>query len=70
MFHLSLICLSLDSSYPGSRFKDEVTDYYYAGEQSRAQKHSVPGARSSLHHHSQAYDDQPSPTYARQRKGL
>ena len=50
MFHLRIVLriLSLsrlDSSYPGGRFKDEVTEYYYGGDDPhRQQKQYAPRA--------------------------
>jgi len=49
-FHLFVL---IDCTYPGSRFKDEVTEYYYGSDDNR----HTPVSKPSFHHHLETLDD-------------
>ena len=58
-----------DCSYPGSRFKDEVTEYYYGGENNRQQQQYTPAVKSPFQNHVHTLDDRYGRTYTTNNKG-
>jgi hypothetical protein len=52
-----LFFLCLDCTYPGSRFKDEVTEYYYASDDSR----HTPVPKSSFQNHLETLENRHGP---------
>ncbi|CAF1174723.1 unnamed protein product [Adineta ricciae] len=57
-------------SYPGSRFKDEVTDYYYGGLDDKQQQHHpyAPTPKPSYQNYAQLPDERYDRTYNPQNK--
>lgn len=55
-----LISLILDCTYPAGRFKDEVTEYYYGGDDNRHTPVSKPSFQNHLNKLDDRYD-QPRP---------
>jgi hypothetical protein len=59
-FHFQFILIrffDLDCTYPGSRFKDEVTEYYYGGDENR----HTPVSKPSFQNHLETLDDRYGP---------
>ncbi|CAF3510814.1 unnamed protein product [Rotaria sordida] len=50
-------------SYPGSRFKDEVTEYYYGRDDNRQQYQHTPVSKSSFQNHLQTLNGNYGQTY-------
>jgi hypothetical protein len=59
----------IDCTYPGSRFKDEVTDYYYGGENNRQEQYYTPASKPSFQNHLHTLDDRYGQTYHTHHKG-
>ncbi|CAF2120506.1 unnamed protein product [Rotaria magnacalcarata] len=55
-------------SYPGSRFKDEVTEYYYGRDDNRQQNQHTPVSKSAFQNHLQRPNENFGQTYYRRHK--
>jgi len=55
----------IDCTYPGSRFKDEVTEYYYGNDDHR----HTPVSKPSFDKHLQTLDERYGQTYNTRNKG-
>jgi hypothetical protein len=63
------ILYSIDCSYPGSRFKDEVTDYYYGDNDNRKQPQFIPTPKSSFQNHAQTLNEHYDRNHNTRHKG-
>ncbi len=55
----------IDCTYPGSRFKDEVTEYYYGNDDNR----HTPVSKPSFDNHLETLDERYGRTYNTRNKG-
>lgn len=66
---LFVFVYSIDCSYPGSRFKDEVTEYYYGRDDTRNQYPYGSPSKPSFQTHLKTLDERYGQSYNKLKKG-